>query len=169
MLDDGIKTRAPKDQTNNTTTGGPDQTYGNSRIALCKNSLQVHTHCIMSNKRLPFGVDSLLPSLRDVPLVIYKHTLPEPEAPTYLRLSESACITINTHIRTVGLDSRRFDYTVKSQSKILHIDQKMHHETDIMYQIKPWVYSQISSYISLAGTSVMSKQSWQFRKQRAAS
>ena len=52
----------------------------------------------MTNEKLPF----LLPSLKDVPQVIYKHML-EPEALAYLQFSEHTCTIINTYIHTVGL------------------------------------------------------------------
>jgi hypothetical protein len=101
----------------------------------------------MSNNKLPFGVDSLLPSLKDVPRVIYKHVLPEPEAPAFLRLSESARMTINTHIRTVGLDSRRFDYNVKSQSKVLYFYDRYHETDSVVSDQALELFSDLELYI----------------------
>ncbi|KAF8868336.1 hypothetical protein CPB84DRAFT_1756437 [Gymnopilus junonius] len=68
---------------------------------------------------LPFGVNSVVPELQGVPGP--RKTEPIKAAPSCLRLSKDTQEAMNRHVKLVGLDHHRFNYSVKDQQKALEL------------------------------------------------
>jgi hypothetical protein len=63
----------------------------------------------------PFGIQSVVPGLQDVPRnQARSETL---TTPAFLRLSEESRNAVNLHLASVGSDYNRFAYSVKDQRK----------------------------------------------------
>lgn len=67
---------------------------------------------------LPFGINSAVPELKNIPRLrnVEEKTT---AAPIFLRLSEDSQQAMALHLKNVGIDRHRFDYSVKSQRKLL--------------------------------------------------
>jgi hypothetical protein len=75
-------------------------------------------HIMATNTNLPFGMNSVVPELQNVPQPrLIEKT--EAAAPAFLRLSEDSRQAMAVHLENVGIDRRRFNYSVKSQRKML--------------------------------------------------
>ena len=66
----------------------------------------------------PFGIQSVVPGLQDVPRPCNKARSETMTAPAFLRLSEESRNAVNLHLASVGPDYNRFAYSVKDQRKI---------------------------------------------------
>ena len=66
-----------------------------------------------TEKKLPFGLNSVVPELQDVPPSCKKEVIKS--APSFLRLSRDAQQSMTVHIELVGLDHHQFNYSVKEQ------------------------------------------------------
>jgi len=66
---------------------------------------------------LPFGVNSVVPELQNVPRPRLVEKI-ETTTPAFLRLSEDSQQAMASHLENVGMDRRRFNYSVKSQRKL---------------------------------------------------
>lgn len=69
---------------------------------------------------LPFGVNSVVPELQNVPRPRLVEKI-EAAAPAFLRLSEDSRQAMALHLENVGTDRRCFNYSVKSQRKLLNM------------------------------------------------
>jgi len=77
-------------------------------------------HIMATNTNLLFGVNSVVLELQNVarPCLVEKT---EAVAPAFLCLSEDSCQVMAVHLENVGIDRRCFNYSVKSQHKMLNM------------------------------------------------
>jgi len=77
-------------------------------------------HVMATTTNLPFGVNSVVPELQNVPRPrLIEKT--EVAAPAFLRLSEDSRQAMAVHLKNIGIDRRRFNYSVKSQHELLNM------------------------------------------------
>lgn len=66
---------------------------------------------------IPFGVQSVVPELQNVPSLRHVQSGKGAAPSTILRLSEESRLAMELHLKTIGPDERRFNYSVKDQRK----------------------------------------------------
>jgi len=71
---------------------------------------------------IPFGVNSVVPELKNVPRPRWVEKI-ETAAPAFVQLSEDSreAMAYALHLEDVGTDRRHFNYSVKSQRKLLNM------------------------------------------------
>jgi hypothetical protein len=65
----------------------------------------------------PFGIQSVVPELQNVPRFRNQAQPSVPVAPAFLRLSEESKNAMSLHLESIGLDYNCFTYSVKDQCK----------------------------------------------------
>ena len=65
----------------------------------------------------PFGIQSVVPELQNVPCFRNQARPPVSVAPAFLRPSEESRNAMTLHLESIGLDHNHFTYSVKDQRK----------------------------------------------------